>query len=1093
MRWSGGFGLIRSCATRAMLVAGFICVSFTAVWAQGLGPFVNEQLPPAGGVVIQSSPANPLKPLWIDVDGSSLDDNGDTHHAVPNGIDETWRLFLSPSRTAMVAVHGSETNCDDAVPIEIRVYRIPADDSDLISLGSNNQLRCLLYTAFDDRAANPVYRTAVFYEGKTSTGSSGHLLWWNLVTGEHGRSAGEYTYPINPSSFSQSGTMASVPNDVSGINGAHYSPVELCPAWIGQASIPGPARANSPAAYVENGTPNRVVVYRTGSPFGPIVGAPVLYVDCSVPSEPYGACCSSEGCQQTHQGDCTGTWQQGVTCQDAACPIAVLEVSLAGPATAVPGTFYDYTLTARNTGALASSSVTMIDRVPSGVTFVSASGGGTYSASTQTVTWTLGTLGAGAQTTRTLRVQVGCFGSSFSNNTYSITGLPGGTVIGAPPITTTLVLPNTAGLSLTLISSALAPTPLQTGDRVRHTVRIGNSSATNFDSLSFTLQAGTSSEIAQIVNQGGGYVLSTPTSLSWKGNVPSGSTLDVIYETAIKQCRSTQATTEAMNRGIGVIMRNPCSSIMASASVTQSFAVAPSPFRISLESSTHGPVQWWGAPDVNRMIACRPGATVDLEVRFYNNSSSVGPASSITIDLPPELPAISTPPFLGSVPAGTVWNSTTRTISWSGQPAANDSVVIRFRTRMSASACKASLEALASYGACTNALLTELAVLAVPVPPANHLLTLHNSSGLRFRDTTATAVWQSLLCGVFENSRGMGRTADGTIWVAGQPCFRLNPYQLSFAILPPSFATTLGMDTPFDVAEDPRDHTLVFAGYQSGLGLRMRRYDPATGTVSFILNDTSPQTLGIPSRVVVSPDGIIGANTSSSLMRINPANPAAYQRYLPPGGGSLNGLTFDLDGSWLTTSTPSSAVAPRNLMKVVRDTGVFSTLINLQPYFNWQYGMPGLAVAPNQDVYLGTYADQFGALRRSSGSTVELIPDDLSNIDLNWVGHTTTGIGGTTASVARHELALAGAIPNPARDATSLQFTLPRATRATLELFDSQGRRIRTLANGEYPAGNHTVSWNGLDEGGRSVRAGVYFARLSSDGATRRVQVVLTR
>lgn len=1093
MRSSRGFHFVRSLAPVVVFACVFVPLMPGIARAQALGPFVAAQYSPAGGAVIQSSPANPLKPLWIDVNGSILDDLGDTHHAVPAGIDATWQLSLSPTRTVLVATRGSLSNCDDLVPVEIRLYRIPADDGDLVPLGYNNQLRCIAWTAFDDRPANPAFRTAVFVENKTSTGSSGHLLWWNLVTGEQGRSAAEYTFPVNPMSFSPSGTMASVPNNVGAIGGPYYSPVELCPATIGQASIPGPQRAGSLAVYVEAGTPDPVVVYRVGGPTGSIVLPSVPYVDCSVPTPPYGACCGTLGCTQTHESDCAGTWHEALDCSTAACPMAALQIGLTGPATASRGSSIDYTLTASNTGALASSAVTMRIVLPFGAIFVAASGGGTHNLPTQEVTWSLGTLGGGSQAARTLTVLAGCNAFSLPFNTYSITGTPGGTVAGSPPLVTALTQPSNAGLSLTLLSSALAPVPLQTGDRVRHTVRIGNSSATGFDTLSITVQSGASSDIVEVVNAGGGQVLSTLASLTWRGVVPATSTLDVVYETAVSECRGTQPSTEMLNRGAIVYLRNVCSATMAFVVPTQSFAVAPSPFRLAIESPSHGPVQWWGSPEYNRMIACRPGADVDLELRYYNSSSSVGPASTVSMTLPPEVSVLADPPFLGTPPSGTQWDNATKTISWSGNPAANDSVVIRFRTRMDVATCRTSLEASGGLAACTNALYTELAVLSVPVPPANHLVTLHNSEGLRYQDPATSTGWQPLLCGVFESLRGMGRTADGTIWVAGQPCFRLNPYQLSFRILPPSFgAATLGMDYPSDVAEDPRDHTLVWSGYQSGLGLRVRRYDPATGAVTFILNDTSPQTLGVGHRVVVSDDGTIGINTNSSLMRINPANPGSYQRWLPPGGGTLYGLALDLDGNWLTTSHPTGPTATRNLMSVLRDSGAFTTLVNLQSHFNWQYSMPGLAVAPNQDVFLGTYGDQFGVVRRGSGMLVELLPDDLANVDLVWVGTSTDAVGDPPVA-AHHPFALAGAIPNPARASTSLRFSLPHAARATLELFDSQGRRVRTLADGEHAAGEHTIGWNGLDQHGHAVRAGVYFARLTSEGASRRVRLVLTR
>jgi hypothetical protein len=83
-----------------------------------------------------------------------------------------------------------------------------------------------------------------------------------------------------------------------------------------------------------------------------------------------------------------------------------------------------------------------------------------------------------------------------------------------------------------------------------------------------------------------------------------------------------------------------------------------------------------------------------------------------------------------------------------------------------------------------------------------------------------------------------------------------------------------------------------------------------------------------------------------------------------------------------------------------------------------------------------------------------------------------------TTSVPR-ELFLAAPAPNPARaGATLLRFGLPRAARVTLALFDSQGRRVRTLLAGRLAAGGHAVRWDGADERDRALPVGIYACRL---------------
>jgi flagellar hook assembly protein FlgD len=67
---------------------------------------------------------------------------------------------------------------------------------------------------------------------------------------------------------------------------------------------------------------------------------------------------------------------------------------------------------------------------------------------------------------------------------------------------------------------------------------------------------------------------------------------------------------------------------------------------------------------------------------------------------------------------------------------------------------------------------------------------------------------------------------------------------------------------------------------------------------------------------------------------------------------------------------------------------------------------------------------------------------------------------------------------------------MPREASVRLELHDVRGRAVRRLTDGAVlPAGIHHLSWDGRDEAGREAAPGVYFATVSTGGAsaTRRI------
>ncbi len=83
--------------------------------------------------------------------------------------------------------------------------------------------------------------------------------------------------------------------------------------------------------------------------------------------------------------------------------------------------------------------------------------------------------------------------------------------------------------------------------------------------------------------------------------------------------------------------------------------------------------------------------------------------------------------------------------------------------------------------------------------------------------------------------------------------------------------------------------------------------------------------------------------------------------------------------------------------------------------------------------------------------------------------------------------------PNPFASSTTVQFELPRSSSVRLTIFDLEGRRVRQLVDSVQRAGGHRFDWNGRDEAGRRVTAGVYFYRLETDTYTTTRRVVLLK
>jgi len=70
--------------------------------------------------------------------------------------------------------------------------------------------------------------------------------------------------------------------------------------------------------------------------------------------------------------------------------------------------------------------------------------------------------------------------------------------------------------------------------------------------------------------------------------------------------------------------------------------------------------------------------------------------------------------------------------------------------------------------------------------------------------------------------------------------------------------------------------------------------------------------------------------------------------------------------------------------------------------------------------------------------------------------------------------------PNPFNPTTTITFTLDASEHVSLSIFNIMGQHISTLVDTEMGAGRHTVTWNGMNEQGNHVSAGIYLYRLKS-------------
>lgn len=140
--------------------------------------------------------------------------------------------------------------------------------------------------------------------------------------------------------------------------------------------------------------------------------------------------------------------------------------------------------------------------------------------------------------------------------------------------------------------------------------------------------------------------------------------------------------------------------------------------------------------------------------------------------------------------------------------------------------------------------------------------------------------------------------------------------------------------------------------------------------------------------------------------------------------------------------------------------------------------------------------DDYYSLKASAEGYTTVIYDSLkfeNDSTINFSLSTDSGVAGRP-EVNVFITRLEQPYPNPARSEVHLRYQLAFTGSAVLEIYDITGRRIKSLPQGTVPAGAvRPFIWDGSDQSGKKVSAGVYFCRLAALGIERSVRFIMLK
>ncbi len=119
---------------------------------------------------------------------------------------------------------------------------------------------------------------------------------------------------------------------------------------------------------------------------------------------------------------------------------------------------------------------------------------------------------------------------------------------------------------------------------------------------------------------------------------------------------------------------------------------------------------------------------------------------------------------------------------------------------------------------------------------------------------------------------------------------------------------------------------------------------------------------------------------------------------------------------------------------------------------------------------------------------------DGSNI--HWAGlrfKTTLVVDVEDEILLPMEYALHQNYPNPFNPSTKIEYSLARRSNVSLIIYNILGQRVKKIVNDDQEAGNHAVSWNGLDDNGIETASGIYFYKIVAGDFTKVNKMLLLK
>jgi len=141
-----------------------------------------------------------------------------------------------------------------------------------------------------------------------------------------------------------------------------------------------------------------------------------------------------------------------------------------------------------------------------------------------------------------------------------------------------------------------------------------------------------------------------------------------------------------------------------------------------------------------------------------------------------------------------------------------------------------------------------------------------------------------------------------------------------------------------------------------------------------------------------------------------------------------------------------------------------------------------------QDSYQELYAFD------GAGNQVETISRSWDSVEVSWLNQSKYNWFYPLPTAVEHyapiQFSLLQNYPNPFNPSTRIRYALAEQGRISLVIYNLRGQEMLRLEEAEKASGQYEILWNGQNQRGRAVEAGVYLCRLEALNFSETIKIV---